>query len=63
MLKQVSTNSGVIEKVDKENNRFIQFIDSKEFDFVLQLILKWLFKGIIIFCLPFFCYMLFCFLI
>jgi hypothetical protein len=57
MLKEVF-HTDVVGKEEKANNRFIQFIDGREFDLLLQFLLKGLFGGIIFFCLPYFCFLL-----
>jgi hypothetical protein len=58
MLKADYQN-GIIEKERKSNHNILQFIDGPGFDNLLQFLLRGLFFGMVVFCIPYLCFLLF----
>jgi len=61
MLKEVYQDE-MNGKEEKAHQNILQFIDGPGFDQLLQFLLKGLYFGMIFFCIPYFCYMLFTFI-
>ncbi|OAS86116.1 MULTISPECIES: hypothetical protein [Metabacillus] len=57
MLKADYQN-GIIEKERRSNHNILQFIDGPGFDKLLQFLIRGLFLGMIVFCIPYFCFLL-----
>lgn len=61
MLKDIY-QAEIVRKEEKTKNKFYQFLDGRKFDDLLQFVLNGLYWGIILFCLPYFCFILISFL-
>ncbi|MBZ5749221.1 MULTISPECIES: hypothetical protein [Metabacillus] len=61
MLNEGNLNRMII-KEEKEKSNILKYIDGSGFDQLLHYLIKGLFWGIILFCLPYFCFMLITFI-
>lgn len=59
MINEVA-NTKIVRKAENlEKQSILEFIDGNGFDRLLQNVLKWLFYGILFFCIPYFIFLLF----